>query len=185
MSAAAARALRSNWMQFFALFEIAAKFDINANALAAKFRTLQIESHPDKFASAADSVRRAAQQRSALINDAYKTLRDPVARAAYLIKNTCGADPFDERNTKMPLHFLHAQIELREEIAENCAAGNLQNLAGIAAKLEADQALLRAKITQTIDVNQDCAAAIDDLRQLRFLQKVASEIDDAVERLES
>lgn len=171
-------------MNFFSLFEIAPRFAIDERALEVKFRALQAQTHPDKFASASDAERRAAEQRSALVNDAYKSLKDPVSRSAYLIEKTCALNPFDERNTKMPVHFLHAQIELREEIAEASLARNAEALERIAASLANDSQIMRSKIGTIMDDEGDYRGAIDAVRQLRFLQKVASEVDVALEKLD-
>ena len=167
-------------MQFFSLFEIPPQFAIDERALDTKFRALQSQTHPDKFAAASDAERRAAEQRSALVNDAYKTLKDPVARAAYLIEKSCGVDPFDERNTKMPADFLMQQIELREEIAENRAERNAEALEETLARVQVEIKKSEGLVQGFLDDSHDYESATTEVRKLRFLSKVASEIDETL-----
>jgi molecular chaperone HscB len=171
-------------MQYFELFALPATFAIDARALDTAYRAQQAHTHPDKFAAAPDAQRRAAEQRSALVNDAYKTLKDPVLRAAYLIKSTYGANAFDERDTKMPADFLVAQMEIREELADICAVGTKgreDKLEALLARVEAMFQSTSQNVQSALDQKKDERAAIEHTRKLRFLQKVTSEIEEAME----
>ena len=70
---------------YFELFGLPVAFDIDSNDLAVRYRQLQRQFHPDRFASAPAAERRLSVQMTAQINAAFQTLKDPVARARYLL----------------------------------------------------------------------------------------------------
>ena len=77
--------------QYFTLFQLEPAFDIDAESLEQTYRVLVARFHPDKFASASAFEQKQAVMMSSTINDAYRTLRNPIDRAAYLLK-TLGID---------------------------------------------------------------------------------------------
>src|SRR5690242_14071780 len=100
----------------YALFDLPERFRVDDAALDAAYRRLQSEVHPDRYAQAGDADRRLALQASARVNEAYRTLREPVTRAEYLL-SLHGIDPRDETDTRLPLEFLERQLERREQAA--------------------------------------------------------------------
>jgi molecular chaperone HscB len=74
---------------------------------------LQREVHPDRFAAQGAAAQRVAAQWSARINEAYRRLKDPLRRAAYLCELR-GAPIQAENNTAMPPAFLMQQMAWRE-----------------------------------------------------------------------
>ena len=69
----------------FELFGIAPQFAQDRAALDARWKDLQRQVHPDKFASQGAAAQRVAMQWSVRINEAYQRLKDPLKRAAYLL----------------------------------------------------------------------------------------------------
>ena len=65
----------------FELFGLPLRFRIDAPALQRAYRDLQRDVHPDRYAGGSDHEKRLALQASARVNEAYRTLKDPVARA--------------------------------------------------------------------------------------------------------
>ena len=61
-------------------------FRVDAKALEAAYRAAQFALHPDRFASASAQERGVSEAVSSLVNAAYSTLRDPLARARYLLR---------------------------------------------------------------------------------------------------
>jgi molecular chaperone HscB len=167
-------------MQFFEVFGIAAKFRVDTKALDSQYRALQAQSHPDKFSGVGDAARRAAEQRSALINDSHATLKDPVRRAAYFIEQSCGVDPFAQTNTKMPAAFLIEQMRLRDDLAEYRATNAVEALEAMRDRVEAEAEQSEQSLAALLDDARDLDAATVETRQLRFQQKLLSEIDDAL-----
>lgn len=104
-------------MDYFTLFGLPAGYEIDTQALAARFQDLQRQYHPDKFASGTQAEQLAAVQHSATINQAWQTLRNPLSRAEYLLSRH-GFDLASEQHTVRDTAFLMEQLELREELDE-------------------------------------------------------------------
>ena len=94
---------------FFALFGLPARYEVDEAALDAAYRTVQSQAHPDRFANAGDAERRVAMQWAAHANEAYRTLRQPLKRAIYLL-HLRGVDIQAESNTAMAPEFLMQQM---------------------------------------------------------------------------
>jgi molecular chaperone HscB len=103
---------------YFDLFDLPHKFTIHIDKLDEQYHKVQAEVHPDRFASANESDRRRAIQYSAMVNDAYETLKSPIKRAIYLLQEQ-GIEFNDEETTNLSAGFLMEQIELREKLEEN------------------------------------------------------------------
>lgn len=70
----------------FALLQAPKRFSQDTQALERRYKECTRAVHPDKFARADAQARRAAMQRTVALNEAWRTLRDPVARAEYLLR---------------------------------------------------------------------------------------------------
>ena len=90
----------------------------------ARWKELQRQAHPDKFAAQGAAAQRVAMQWSVRINEAYQRLKDPMRRAAYLCE-LHGAPILAEDNTAMPAAFLMQQMEWREALEEAGTAAQL------------------------------------------------------------
>lgn len=99
---------------YFELFQLPQDYRLDVDVLAQRQRELQQQAHPDRFANATDMERRAAMQLATLINDGYRTLRDPLLRAEYLL-SLQGIEPLGSKTVQDP-EFLMAQMELREQL---------------------------------------------------------------------
>ena len=116
-------------------------------------------------------------QASARVNEAYRTLRDPVARAEYLLL-LHGFDATARTDAGLPVAFLTRQLERREAAEAARAAGDMETLARLADALRADAALAAADVERLLDGGGDPKAARDRVRELRFLTRVADDVDD-------
>jgi molecular chaperone HscB len=85
----------------FELFGVPRRFAQDRAALDARWKDLQREAHPDKFAAQGAAAQRVAMQWSVRINEAYQRLKDPLKRAAYLCELD-GAPINAHSNTAMP-----------------------------------------------------------------------------------
>src|SRR3990170_2443029 len=99
----------------FDLFGLTPAFSIEGEALERSYREIQSKVHPDRFAHAGDAERRASLQWTTRVNEAYRTLKDPVQRAKHILE-LHGVDVAFETNTRMPSDFLMQQLGLREEL---------------------------------------------------------------------
>ena len=72
--------------QYFTLFDIPVGFTLDEDTLEIRYRTLAARFHPDRFAAASAFEQKQAVMMSATVNEAYRTLKNPIDRAAYLLK---------------------------------------------------------------------------------------------------
>ena len=94
----------------FALLGLPRAFRLDTTLLDARYRALQAEVHPDRFANAGDAERRLSLQWSTRINEAYQTLKKPLPRARYLLL-LANYDVGAENNLVMLTDFLIEQME--------------------------------------------------------------------------
>lgn len=91
---------------------------VDEATLASRFRELSRRFHPDRFASASTEIQNEALTSSALVNDAYRTLKDPFLRAEYLLKRERGVKPGEARDAKPPKALFATVMELQEALME-------------------------------------------------------------------
>ena len=147
--------------------------------LDARWKDLQREAHPDKFAAQGAAAQRVAMQWSVRINEAYQRLRDPLKRAAYLCE-LHGAPIRAEDNTAMPTAFLMQQMQWREALDEAASAADLDALED---ETQAARSATLARCGELIDAQQDYAAAAREVRSLMFIARFAQDIDTRREQL--
>ncbi|SET87212.1 Co-chaperone protein HscB [Burkholderia cepacia] len=167
----------------FDLFHLPAQFALDEAALDAAYRTVQTQVHPDRFAAAGDAQKRIAMQWATRANEAYRTLRDPLKRASYLL-SLRGVDIGAENNTAMEPAFLMQQMEWREGIEDAAAARNVDALDALLAELREERRIRVERLGTLLDSGADQAAA-EAVRQLMFIERVASEVGAQIERLET
>ena len=122
----------------FELFGLPRQFAQERAAIDARWKELQREAHPDKFAAQGAAAQRVAMQWSVRINEAYQRLKDPIKRAAYLCE-LHGAPVNAEDNTAMPPAFLMQQMEWREALDDAATEADIDTL-----QTEVDAARARA-----------------------------------------
>ena len=167
----------------FRLFGLPERFGIDTAELDRAYRALQGEVHPDRFAAAAEAERRLALQSSARVNEAYQTLRDPVRRAHYLL-SLHGIDAFGERDTALAHDFLERQLERREAAGNALAALDASRLEALATEVRADAGRVERQLAARLDREAAWDAARSDVCELRFLSKLAADIDAMQAELE-
>jgi molecular chaperone HscB len=169
---------------FFELFGLEPRFGIDTVELERVYRDLQSQVHPDRYAHLPESQRRLSMQWATRVNEAYRTLKQPLSRAQYLLEIN-GVDTRHESNTAMPPDFLMEQMEWREAAAEARAAEDTEGLERLHQRLDAQADSLFAQVQADIDRRRDYAAAADAVRRLMFVLKLKDEVDEALEALES
>src|SRR3984893_8792981 len=102
---------------YFALFEMPRKLWIEMGALEQKFLQLSWKLHPDNFVNATPEEREISLKRSSELNDAYRTLRDPVGRVEYLLAIE-GARIEGQNKQQAPPELLEEVFELNESLDE-------------------------------------------------------------------
>lgn len=163
----------------FELFDIAPRFALDRDALDARWRALQAEVHPDRFAVEGPAAQRIAMQWAVRVNEAYQRLKDPLERAAYLCELN-GAAIEAENNTAMPTDFLMQQMEWREALDEAHGAPQVEALAD---EVTTHRQRALARLQSTLDDTLDFHAAAQQVRALMFVERFASDVDQRLEAL--
>src|SRR5947208_12395215 len=180
-NAAAGKASTSS--SHFDLFGLTPRFQLDAVALERAYREIQARVHPDRFAHAGDAERRASLQWTTRVNEAYRTLKDPLQRARHLLELR-GVDIAFETNTAMPADFLVQQMALRESLEEAVEAKDAASLDSLRKGLVEEKSKLEKQLGESIDAKNDYAGAAGLVRKLMFLDRLDSEIDLAYEALD-
>lgn len=167
----------------FELFGLSAAFGLETEALEHSYREIQSRVHPDRFAHAGDAERRASLQWTTRVNEAYRTLKDPVQRAKHLLE-LHGVDVAFETNTAMPPDFLMQQMELREALESATVAKDASRLDALRVELTQSRRALEEHVGEAIDARKDYRSAAELVRKLQFLDKLDSEIDSAYASVE-
>jgi len=144
-------------LDHFARFALPRKLWIEMAPLEQKFLQLSWKLHPDNFVNATEQERELSLQRSSEVNDAYRVLRDPVARVEYLLELE-GARKEGEHKQQAPPELLEEVFELNEsldELREAKAAGG--ELSTLKARLEAAQKNFQEKLGE-VDEHLQVAA---------------------------
>ena len=84
---------------FFSVFGLAPRLNLDLSSLENEFHRLSRKLHPDRFARAAEKEKEWSLAGTALLNDAYRTLKDPITRTEYLLK-LFGAEIGEEHSGK-------------------------------------------------------------------------------------
>ena len=160
----------------FELFGLPQCFRFDPALLDRAYHELQSVVHPDRFAAASATEQRLALQSSARVNEAYRALKDPVARAQYLL-SLHGIEAFSESDTSLAVDFLERQLERREDAAAAMADDDTRGLASIAAEVRAEARGLEQHLSALLDTEASWDIARVRVRELKFLQKLAADID--------
>lgn len=102
----------------FALLGIEPTFNIDVKKMEFHYFCLQRELHPDRFVNKTPYEAKGAKMMSAWVNNAYSKLKDPILRAAALLR-IIGADvPGEKENSIQDLVLLDEVMEWREELGQ-------------------------------------------------------------------
>jgi molecular chaperone HscB len=117
MGTAPTSTTQSKTVDYFAIFDLPRKLWIEMSALEQKFLQMSWKLHPDNFVNAPEPERELSLKRSSELNDAYRTLRDPVGRVEYLL-DIEGARKEGEHKQQAPPELLEEVFELNESLDE-------------------------------------------------------------------
>lgn len=163
----------------FELFGLPEQFAQDRAAIDARWKELQREAHPDKFAAQGQAAQRVATQWSVRINEAYRRLKDPLKRASYLCE--LRGFPIDaENNTAMPTDFLMEQMAWREALEE---ASSEIELEALNHELNRSRKQALQRIEQLLDEKNDAKAAAQQVRGLMFIERFGHAVEARFEQL--
>jgi molecular chaperone HscB len=166
----------------FELFGLPRRFAQERAQIDLRWKELQRQAHPDRFAAQGAAAQRVAMQWSVRINEAYQRLKDPQKRAAYLCE-LHGAPLRAEDNTAMPAAFLLQQMQWREALDDAADAGDASALDALEREVQQAQAATLAQCAQLLDQAQDWAGAAQQVRALMFLARFVQELQKRQEQL--
>ena len=158
---------------YFELFNLPEKFQIDLEMLQENYRAIQKEIHPDRFATSSENEKVQSMIKSTLANDAYQTLKSPIKRAKYILslhKST-------EKIT-LPPDFLMQQMEWEEHfetIEKN--SSELTEFKSTINKKYKEYSLL---ISTQIDDDQNWSDAAISIDKLYFIEKLLQKINNAL-----
>jgi molecular chaperone HscB len=165
----------------FELFGLEAQFAQDRAAIDARWKDLQREAHPDKFAAQGGAAQRLAMQWSVRINEAYQRLKDPLKRAAYLCE--LNAAPVNaENNTAMPAAFLMQQMEWREALDD---AAKVQDLELLGLQVNTSKRETLAKCERLLDAQHDYPQAVQQVRALMFIERFARDVESRLDQMDT
>src|SRR5581483_3182128 len=104
-------------MNFFEFFALERKLRIDLDDLQKRFYELSRKWHPDRFSRKPAEEQAQALEATAILNDGYRTLRDPVKRAEYLLKEE-GFPIGEQRSKDVPPELLEEVFELNMALEE-------------------------------------------------------------------
>ncbi len=116
-------------MEYFAALGLEPALHLNLADLEQRFYKASRELHPDRFARAPVDEQKRALDRSSILNTAYRTLREPVSRAEYLLRQSGVA------SKDLPPGFLEEAFELNEAV-ENGGDAEREKLRGMLEEID-------------------------------------------------
>lgn len=171
----------------FQIFDLPRVFDLDKVLLTERFHQLMHAVHPDRHAGATEVERRQAMQWSSRINEAYRQLLKPLARAQLLCEIFAG--PLDVLKTAMPPAFLMRQMQWREDFeaigldANRLDANRLDQVEALEAEVKLEGVQITSQFAQTsIALGQspsveEAKLAADLVRQWMFVEKFLDDIE--------
>lgn len=160
---------------YFELFHLPLAFEVDQAALAAAYRHVQKQVHPDKFAGLPSAEQRIAVQFASWVNQAYDTLRNSVKRGEYLLELAGQGSSMENAKTSDPA-FLMQQMQWREALAESAeCADPLKALDALRLQAKAAQDNLEQVFSQAYTA-QDWPQARQALGKLMFVGKFLADI---------
>lgn len=158
-------------LDHFARLGLARGFALDGAEIDRRYFRLQRQLHPDRFATRGPRERALSQQQATSLNEAYETLKDPLARAGYLLRLSGIEVNAEGCNTLTDPVLLTEAMELREALAD---AADLAGVEDIARRAQIDIDDCLAELTPAFRVS-DLDRAGRLTTRLRYLTKLAEE----------
>jgi molecular chaperone HscB len=176
----------------FAVLGLPRRFEVDLGAAETAYKELSRQLHPDRFAKADPRARKAALARTVEINDAWRTVKDPLRRAEYLLELAGYALSGGEKSAEMsktrkvsaPPTFLVEILELRDELAAAQQAGDAVKVAFMSEDMRGRAAAAMETIGASIDggTPESLDEAARALMSLRYYQRFLDQVTAHEER---
>ena len=165
---------------YFELFQLPIKLPIDSSQLTVNYQQLQRQYHPDNFAQATDNEKVAIIQKSAMINDGYQTLKNPLKAAEYLL-SLQGVDVATEQNIIHDADFLMEQFSLREKLDDIESQNNIELLDDFHSEISQREKQVYQQLLGDIS-QQNWQAALNQIYKIRYLARLIEQIEKLQEK---
>lgn len=162
----------------FETLGVAPVFAVDEKALEERYRELTRLLHPDRHAAAGASARRLALEKTIAVNDAYRVLRDPARRAAYLLSRhgiDLGETGAGGAGKYLPPGFLFEVMEIRESFDEARAKKDFSTVEKLASMARSEKQAALEAIASAFEAN-DFEEAARRLSVLRYYDRLLGEV---------
>ncbi len=174
---------------FFAFFSLPQKLTVDLATLEARFHSLSWKLHPDHFARTTDGERQLSLDLSSQLNDAYRTLRDPVARVEYLLSLSAMRKE-GQKKQQAPPELLEEVFELNESLDElreaRSSGGSESQKSALRANLESAQHKFEASLAEVdrelAAVGSEWDAALDSAADEPAKKKLMERMNEILNR---
>jgi molecular chaperone HscB len=139
--------LPGGW-DYYRFFGLPQKLTIDPVELEGQFHILSWKLHPDNFVRAGEFERNLSLERSSELNDAYRTLREPISRVEYLLEHL-GVRKEGTTKQQAPPELLEEVFELNESLDElREARADGRDVAGLRGRLDAAAVNFQEKLAE-------------------------------------
>ncbi len=168
---------------YFEIFGLPVSYQVDLSLLSERYRDMQREFHPDRYANKPAQEQRIAVQYAAVINQAFSQLQSPLLRAQYLLslKNIEGQG--DAQITRDPL-LLMQQIELREKLADTVQANNAFSLLEEVAEAAESEYIALQKVFDQQYSESKFQEALETIAKMQFFSKLLVEVEQREHELD-
>ncbi|MDQ2711566.1 MAG: Fe-S protein assembly co-chaperone HscB [Acidobacteriota bacterium] len=177
---------------YYAFFELERKLKLDTDGLQKRFYELSRQWHPDRFGRKSSDEQARALEATSLLNDGYRTLRDPVRRAEYLLTEE-GFPLGEQRSKDVPPELLEEVFELNmmlEELKEGDESARpqlevaKQNFLSLRAGVDAELENLFSKYDASDVESETAHPALQEIRgslnRRRYIENLIRDVDRAL-----
>ena len=163
----------------FATLGLPRAFEQDEAALEERFRELSRKLHPDRFARATAQERRYSLEQTTRLNEAFRTLKDPVRRAEHLLELRGIPVASSERNeVKMSPEFLEQAMEDREKLLEARMEGGPEAVEALARGVREQRDAALSQVEQLFaEGAPDGKKAAELLARMRYYARYLDEVE--------
>lgn len=177
---------------FFTFFGLDRKLSVDLDVLQRRFYELSRQWHPDRFSRKPASEQAQALEATAILNDGYRTLKDPVKRAEYLLTEE-GFPIGEQRSTDVPAELLEEVFDLNmaleelkagDESARPELAAAKENFLGMRAGIDHQLTLLFGRYDNSEERSETARQALNEIRGVlnrrRYIENLIRDVDKAL-----
>ncbi len=164
-------------MDPFATFGVPAIFDLESAEIERRYRDLQRALHPDRFVTAPSSERQLALRNAVAVNEAYRTLRDPLTRARALLALRGDGAVGEAKADPM---FLMEIMERREALSEARAKRDLDSVKKLEAEVREDESRTYRRLDALFSQGTGDEIA-RELSKMQYFRRFLNEIESVAE----